>query len=224
MKFIKDLGIQYTSETKKYRERYWLVECGKCHDNVRASAKDVKLGKIKQCKKCSSKEFGKRNEKHKHSSTKIYRIYAGMIQRCYNNKRKSYRRYGGRGIAICDEWLNDFELFYSWCLQNEYDKDLTIDRIDNNGNYEPSNCRFASKLVQCSNRGKMDKKCSSKYKGVSKIGNRWISRIRANHKPIYLGSFKDESSAAIEYNRYIEENNLSHEKNNIIKEEIKQKG
>ena len=74
----------------------------------------------------------------------LYRKYHHMKDRCYNPKDKRYARYGGRGIKIYDEWLNNYSLFEKWALDNGYKEGLTIDRIDNDGNYEPSNCRFVS--------------------------------------------------------------------------------
>ncbi len=215
MKFVKDLGMQYTSDTKKYKERYWIVECPECKNNVKACAKDIKLNKIKRCKKCATKKVSDKMKTHSLSGTKIYRIYAGMIQRCYNIKRKSYPRYGGRGISICNEWRNDFKVFYNWCIDNGYSKDLTIDRINNNGNYEPSNCRFTTKDIQCSNRSKTENKCSSTYKGVVKQGKNFIARITVQEKQVYLGSFTNEKIAANKYNDYIKENSLPHEQNII---------
>jgi hypothetical protein len=67
-----------------------------------------------------------------------------MKARCSNPKDKDYHRYGGRNIQVCDEWKNDFKTFYDFCVQNGYQKGLEIDRIDNDGNYEPSNCRFVT--------------------------------------------------------------------------------
>ena len=68
-----------------------------------------------------------------------------MEERCYNIKNKSFKNYGGKGIVICDEWLQDFNKFKEWALANGYEDNLTIDRINNNGNYEPSNCRWVTK-------------------------------------------------------------------------------
>ena len=66
---------------------------------------------------------------------KLYRVYWAMKDRCYNSNNKHYDRYGGRGITICDKWLDDYEVFYNWCMNNGYKDGLSIDRIDNDGNY-----------------------------------------------------------------------------------------
>ena len=79
-------------------------------------------------------------------------IYYGMKQRCYNQNGINYKYYGGKGIFICDEWLNDFEKFYEWSLQNGYSDNLTIDRIDSNKEYSPDNCKWSTKKEQAYNR------------------------------------------------------------------------
>lgn len=89
---------------------------------------------------------------HGFSRTRLYNIWQAMKTRCYNKNHKFYKDYGGRGIEICKEWQHDFMSFREWSINNGYDDDLTIDRIDVNGNYEPSNCRWADMKTQNQNK------------------------------------------------------------------------
>ena len=94
--------------------------------------------------------------KHGLSETRLYKIWSNMKQRCYNENATSYNYYGEKGITICDEWLNDFQAFYDWAMANGYTDDLTIDRIKNDGNYCPENCRWIT-LDENSRRGKSER-------------------------------------------------------------------
>lgn len=82
------------------------------------------------------------------SQNRLYRIYKSMKQRCYNPNASNYKIYGNKGIRICDEWLNDYDSFCEWSLSHGYNDSLSIDRINNDGNYEPSNCRWADRYTQ----------------------------------------------------------------------------
>lgn len=85
---------------------------------------------------------------HGLTHSRLYHIYDNIFARCYRQSHRSYKYYGGRGITICDEWLNDKENFFKWAINNGYKDDLTIDRIDVNGNYEPNNCRWVDVATQ----------------------------------------------------------------------------
>lgn len=96
----------------------------------------------------------KHNHLYKHglSNTRLHRIWDGIIQRCKDKKCPAYKNYGGRGITVCQEWLDDFMNFYNWAIENGYNDNLTIDRINVNSNYEPLNCRWIPKSEQSKNR------------------------------------------------------------------------
>ncbi len=85
--------------------------------------------------------------------TRLHSIWTNMKSRCYNEKTSSYENYGAKGITVCELWKNSFNEFAAWALLNGYEEDLSIDRIESSLNYEPSNCRFATDLVQANNRG-----------------------------------------------------------------------
>lgn len=96
--------------------------------------------------------WGYIHKKHGMRKSRLYRTWSHIKERCQNKNCKSYKNYGGRGITICDEWKNDFMAFHNWAMANGYKDDLTIDRIDVNGNYEPNNCRWVSMEEQAKNK------------------------------------------------------------------------
>jgi len=97
---------------------------------------------------------GKKNPNYKHGlkDTRLFRVWNNMLSRCYNPNATGYKNYGARGITVCDEWRNDFKAFYDWAMSHGYSDDLTIDRINNDSNYEPTNCRWVDSKTQSTNR------------------------------------------------------------------------
>lgn len=124
-------------------------ECGK---ETTVIGKHLQSGNTKSCG-CYKHDAGiKANTTHGLSKTNIYRIWASMKDRCTRNNCSAYPNYGGRGITVCQEWLDSFEVFYAWATENGYEEGLSIDRIDVNGNYEPSNCRWVTMEAQAHNK------------------------------------------------------------------------
>ena len=125
---------------------YWRCRCD-C-GNITIVSRKCLIGEETQSCGCLFMEYC---TKHKQSNTRIYRIWSGIKERCYNPNKNEFKSYGGRGIKMCLEWKDDFETFYDWAMANGYSVELSIDRIDVNGNYEPNNCRWADAKTQGGN-------------------------------------------------------------------------
>lgn len=111
----------------------------------------LKSGHTKSCGCFRKMVTGKRNFKYGLRRHPLYSVFATMKSRCYSKKSENYRYYGGRGIIICAEWLANFKTFYDWAIENGWGIGLQIDRVNNNGNYEPSNCRITTHKINMNN-------------------------------------------------------------------------
>ena len=136
------------------RQTYYACQCD-C-GNVKVIRADALVGGCTVSCGCKKKEQDRinltANHSHKMSGTRLYVIWNGLKGRCNNPNDPRYDRYGGRGISVCEEWNTSFQAFYDWAISNGYSEDLTIDRIDNDGNYEPTNCKWSTNKEQCNNR------------------------------------------------------------------------
>jgi hypothetical protein len=205
---IKNLGMMYVNEGSKWKRRYGLYKCGFCGTEFKTRTSSIKNGSSKSCGCYNTQRVKEGCTKHNLSHSKINNIWRNIKNR---TKQKYNINYGGRGITICEEWKNDFKAFYDWSILNGYEenKDLSIDRIDNNGNYCPENCRWTTSIIQNRNR-RIRKDNTSGYRGVcyNKAKNNYISRISIDKKRIHLGTFPTAVEGAIAYNNYIIENTL----------------
>lgn len=145
-RFGRWLVLEETDE-RKCGSVMWLCKCD-CGTIKTVSSNSLLTGKSLSCG-CYNKDV---NTKHGMGRTRLHGIWSNIRYRCQNPNSIGAKNYIGRGIKVCDEWANSFEAFAEWALANGYRDDLTIDRIDNDGNYEPSNCRWATVKEQGRNK------------------------------------------------------------------------
>lgn len=183
-KFGRLTVIRYLDVTERtQKNRNWLCKCD-CGNYTTANASILKNGTTRSCG-CLSAERSKLPRKHGMAKTRIWNIYQGMVRRCNDEHSHAYKDYGGRGIAICPEWLGDdgIKRFFEWSFKNGYKDDLEIDRIDVNGNYEPSNCRWATSKQQ--NRNRRDN-IRIEYNGKTQSLPDWCDELSLEYNMIYL--------------------------------------
>jgi len=158
---------------------------------------------------------GENNPSYKHGYAMrnnhhpLYDIWLHMKQRCYDKNSTRYDYWGGKGITVCDEWRTTPKPFIEWALGNGWRKGLHLDRINNEGDYEPSNCRFVTNRENSLNKRFLTSRNKSGYRGVSwyKPTKKWVSQIQINGKGKTIGYFNSREEAAEAYNRIAKKHN-----------------
>lgn len=147
----------------------WKCRCD-CGNEIIVEAGHLRNGHTQSCGCFQRDRDVEYHTTHGMKGTKLFRVFHCMKGRCYNPTDKKYNRYGARGIKICDEWLNNPSSFFEWAAQNGYKDGLSIDRIDNNGNYCPENCRWVDNKIQSNNKST---NVVIEHNGISKTISEW---------------------------------------------------
>jgi len=167
--------------SKRNGRRYFWCKCD-CGAEKAVRLYSLTSGKIISCG-CYNREVSKlANSKHGLSNSRLYKIWIGMKNRCFNPNNTEYKNYGGRGIVVCQEWMQ-FEAFRDWAVANGYRDDLTIERINNDGNYELSNCTWITPAEQRRNTRKAQKIA---FNGQKKTIRQWAKQIGIHSSTLCL--------------------------------------
>jgi hypothetical protein len=190
---------------------HWNCICD-CGNETVVSGTKLRKGHTKSCgclPFCGKATHGYSRRSGSHP---LYRVWEGMKARCYNPNFKHFVNYGGRGIEITEEWKHSPDVFIKWAKKNGYKKGLEIDRIENDGNYEPENCRFVTHRENNLNKRLLSCRNKSGYVGVfwGNQVNKWISKVSVSGKQVHIGFFIDKIKAAKARDKYITDNNLGY--------------
>ena len=214
-KLVLDLGTRYPTEKSNKKIRYGLYECQYCGKEFEGSVDSVKRGQTKSCG-CL------RGDMHGLTSHKFYNTWKHMVDRCTNPKNKNYKNYGGRGITVCEEWL-DIRNFIAWAESTHPNiEGMTLDRIDNDKGYSPENCRWTDVTTQNINQ-RIKKNNTSGFTGIywNNKNNTWRTFIYLSKVRYNIGSFKTIEEAVLARDNYIIENKLPHKLSTDYKKETK---
>lgn len=159
---------------------WWRCKCD-CGNFTTVYRGGLTSGDIISCGCYRSEHKHEYGLKHGLARHPLYTVWAGMIQRCTNQKASNYSRYGGRGIQVCEEWKNDFVSFYDWSMNNGYETGLTLDRIDNHLGYYPDNCRWTDRQTQQNN---TRRNRFVTFNGETHTITQWSRILNVNHETL----------------------------------------
>lgn len=179
-RLLAEKEVAGTSYSRRFQ---CLCDCGK---TVTVNLNALLSGNTKSCGCLKKDLLRKEKQTHGMSKTLIYGVWKSMKDRCFNSNIPTYKNYGGRGICMCREWVKSFKSFYGWAVKNGYKKGLTIERIDNDGDYCPDNCTFIPKSEQSKNRRNLN---ILHFDGKSQTLSEWSREIG-----ISRGSLRDRLS------------------------------
>jgi hypothetical protein len=197
MTFGRLTVIKYAG-VNKHQKRLWLCSCS-CGEVTILPTYHLtrKVEPVRSCGCLGREILRKRSTKHGQRHNRIYYVWQNMRRRCYDDTLPQYKDYGGRGIKVCSEW-DDFNNFWKWAEKSGYSNELTIDRIDVNGNYCPENCRWVGRKKQSNNKRNND---YLTYKGVTKTRQEWAEEydINVDHLRVLLKRFDRDIEFIIDY-------------------------
>lgn len=164
----------------KRKQAVWKCKCD-CGTTVIVESGHLRSGHTQSCGCFGRQRAAEYHIKHGMKGTKLFSVYHSIKGRCYTPTDKKYYRYGARGIRVCDEWLNKPESFFKWALENGYKEGLSIDRIDNNGDYCPDNCRWTDAKTQANNRSNT---VYYEYQGMRKTISEWANYLGISYSAV----------------------------------------
>lgn len=214
-KLVNELGMSFPTPTSKKRLRYGIFECPFCLKEFRASFLNIRAGTTHSCGCYKVIRDSERMTVHGMSRTPVYRLWSGIKNRCNNVSHPAHGSYKDKGIIMSKEWYDSFDVFCKWAFANGYKKGLQIDRKDNNGNYEPGNCRFVTNAINGQNTRLLRANNTSGYRGICKSGKKWTVSINVNKVTYRLGTHPTKELAAQVYNDFVIKNKTFHPLNII---------